>query len=71
MDKLQWPVSHLPTRNKIADVAPSSENGELLNLLRRENAEDQKLYEFIREQGVFNSVPDNFDFKALRPHGSA
>lgn len=68
-ERLSWQVTDLPVRNRVADTAPSTDDEELLEILRRENSEDQKLYDWVRGQGLVCTAPADYDYGLLRPDG--
>ena len=62
-----WDERHLPVVNRIDTAKPRSDNKPLLALLRKHNRADRRLYEYVRRQGVFTSLSQNFNRKALFP----
>jgi len=66
-EEFGWPHRALPVVNRLTTEKPASDNSELLALLRKYNKEDQRLYEFVRKQGVFSSLPADYDRKVFLP----
>lgn len=66
-EEFGWPHRVLPTMNRLTREQAAIEDQELLDMLRKYNREDQRLYEFVREKGVFNSLSVDHDRSVFIP----
>jgi hypothetical protein len=66
-DEFGWPNRALPVVNRLTMDGPVSEDEEMVAMLRTYNREDRRLYEFVREQGVFSSLSSDYDRGPLLP----
>ena len=68
-DKFGWAHRSLPMVNNLTHPIVEEDNEELLALLHKYNRQDQQLYEFVLKQGVFCSLPAEYDRKVFLPPG--
>ena len=66
-EEFGWPQRVMPVVNRLSTAVPNSDDTRLLRLLRRYNKEDQRLYDYVRAQGVFSSLPADYNRKIFLP----
>lgn len=55
-EEFSWPHRGLPVSNRVTTDKPTSDELDVLAMLSHYNREDQLLYDFVRDKGVFNSM---------------
>jgi len=66
-EEFGWPRRALPAMNRLTEGQAACEDQEVLDMLHKYNREDQRLYEFVREKGVFNSLSAGLDRSVFHP----